>query len=72
VVLQFIEDVDAYMAGKDMESAVKMLQDRYQQYKLAEVRFSRHFRHIAYASTCGLVCGLAPHGARLAATSAGA
>jgi len=41
VILQFIEDVDAYMAGKDMDSAVKMLQDRYQQYKLAEVRFRR-------------------------------
>lgn len=35
--LQFIEDVDAYMAGKDLESTMKMLQDRYQQYKLAEV-----------------------------------
>eukprot|EP00241_Pyramimonas_parkeae_P008335 CAMPEP_0114253208 /NCGR_PEP_ID=MMETSP0058-20121206/16263_1 /TAXON_ID=36894 /ORGANISM="Pyramimonas parkeae, CCMP726" /LENGTH=180 /DNA_ID=CAMNT_0001367225 /DNA_START=159 /DNA_END=701 /DNA_ORIENTATION=+ len=35
---EFIEDVDAYMAGKDLESTMKMLQDRYQQYKLAESR----------------------------------
>lgn len=67
MVLQFIEDVDAYMAGKDMDSAVKMLQDRYQQYKLAEVRFRRHSGDIPYAPTCGL----ASHGPRLAVTSAG-
>ena len=37
-VAQFIEDVDAYMTGKEAEATLKMLQERYQQYKLAEVR----------------------------------
>mmetsp|Transcript_36217 Transcript_36217/g.79044 ORF Transcript_36217/g.79044 Transcript_36217/m.79044 type:complete len:184 (-) Transcript_36217:362-913(-) len=35
---EFIEDVDAYMAGKEAEATLKMLQERYQQYKLAESR----------------------------------
>jgi len=35
---EFIEDVDAYMAGKEAEATLKMLQERYQQYKQAESR----------------------------------
>eukprot|EP00238_Polyblepharides_amylifera_P001330 CAMPEP_0196571562 /NCGR_PEP_ID=MMETSP1081-20130531/1715_1 /TAXON_ID=36882 /ORGANISM="Pyramimonas amylifera, Strain CCMP720" /LENGTH=179 /DNA_ID=CAMNT_0041888557 /DNA_START=226 /DNA_END=765 /DNA_ORIENTATION=- len=38
---EFIEDVDAYMAGKDFDATLKTLRDRYQQYKLAESRLQQ-------------------------------
>lgn len=38
---EFIEDVDLYMKGKQAEPVLKELQDRYQQYKLAESRLQQ-------------------------------
>lgn len=37
-VAQFIEDVEAYLEGKNVEDALNELRERYQQYKRVEVR----------------------------------
>mmetsp|Transcript_31787 Transcript_31787/g.38413 ORF Transcript_31787/g.38413 Transcript_31787/m.38413 type:complete len:185 (-) Transcript_31787:406-960(-) len=38
---EFIEDIDEYMKGKVTEEVLKNLQERYQQYKLAESRIQQ-------------------------------
>ena len=38
---QFIEDVEAYCEGKDVDGVLKGFQDRMQQYKMIEMRLTQ-------------------------------